>query len=74
MSTYETIGRLHGNGADGILSQVLGHLKDKTVTLTFDLERIENFGKLLIELQKMLIAVVGLSRMDEYLEGKEFTS
>jgi len=50
LSTYETIGRLHGNGADGILSQVLGHLKDETVTLTVDLERIENFGKLLVEL------------------------
>ena len=40
----ETIGRFHGNGTDGILTQVLRYLEDETVALAVDLESIENFG------------------------------
>ena len=50
LAADETVRGLHGNGADGVLAEVLRDLEDEAVTLAVDLEGVENLGKLLIEL------------------------
>jgi hypothetical protein len=43
LSTDETLGTVHGNGTDGVLSQVRGNLEDETTTVeVLDLEGVEN--------------------------------
>ena len=45
-----TLGTIHGNGPDGVLSKVLGHLKDELGLPTDDGEGIENLWEAFIEL------------------------
>jgi hypothetical protein len=52
LTTDKTVGGLHGNGTDGVLSQVLGDLEDKTITFGFNLKGIENLGEFFIELKE----------------------
>ena len=43
LATDETLGTVHGNGTDRVLTKVGGHLKDETATVeVLDLERVEN--------------------------------
>ena len=52
LTTDETVRGLHGNGTDGVLSEMLGDLKDEALGTIgdLDLEGVENLGELLIEL------------------------
>mmetsp|Transcript_27523 Transcript_27523/g.44762 ORF Transcript_27523/g.44762 Transcript_27523/m.44762 type:complete len:202 (-) Transcript_27523:39-644(-) len=50
LTTDKSVGGLHSNGTDGVLSQVLGDLKNETLAFGFNLKSIENLGKFLIEL------------------------
>mmetsp|Transcript_20622 Transcript_20622/g.35423 ORF Transcript_20622/g.35423 Transcript_20622/m.35423 type:complete len:548 (+) Transcript_20622:132-1775(+) len=50
LATDKSVGGLHGNGTHGVLSKMLGDLKDKTLALGLNLKSVENLGKLLIEL------------------------
>ena len=45
-----TLGTIHGNGPDGVLSKVLGHLKDELGLPTDDGEGIEDLWQAFIEL------------------------
>ena len=45
-----TLGTIHGNGPDGVLSKVLGHLKDELGLPTDDGEGIEDLLEAFIEL------------------------
>ena len=45
-----TLGSIHGNGPDGVLSKVLGHLKDELGLPTDDGEGIEDLWEAFIEL------------------------
>ena len=50
LAADESVGGLHGDGADGVFSEVLGYLEDETVSGGFDFEGVENLGELLVEL------------------------
>eukprot|EP01083_Nonionella_stella_P273711 928758_1 len=50
LAADESVGGLHGDGADGVLSQVLGDLEDEALAGGFDFEGVEDLGKLLVEL------------------------
>eukprot|EP01083_Nonionella_stella_P023190 64104_1 len=52
LSTDKSVSGLHGNGTDGVLSKMLGHLEDKTlISLSYlYLKGIQNLGELLVEL------------------------
>ena len=44
-----TFGTVHGNGTDGVLTQVLGDLENKTATgVVLDLKGVENSGQVLL--------------------------
>jgi hypothetical protein len=46
--TYETLSTVHGDGSDGVLSEMLGDLEDKSSSLeVLDLEGVEDRGKIL---------------------------
>ena len=46
LATDETLGTVHGNGADRVLTQVGGDLEDEaTAVEVLDLERVENGGE-----------------------------
>ena len=45
-----TLGSIHGNGPDGVLSKVLGHIKDELGLPTDDGEGIEDLWEAFIEL------------------------
>ena len=45
-----TLGTIHGNGPDGVLSKVLGHIKDELGLPTDDGEGIEDLWEAFIEL------------------------
>ena len=48
LATNETLGTVHGNGADRVLTEVSGDLEDETTTVEVnDLESVENGGKVL---------------------------
>ena len=48
LATDETLGTVHGNGADRVLTKVSGDLEDETTTVEVnDLERVENGRKVL---------------------------
>ena len=49
-SPDKTLGTVHGNGPDGVLSQVLGHLKDELGLPADDGEGIEDLWEAIIEL------------------------
>merc|ERR1719361_3381732 len=46
----KTLGTVHGNGPDGVLSQVLGNLKDELGLPADDGESVEDFWEAIIEL------------------------
>ena len=50
LSADKSFGGLHCNGAHGVLSKVLGNLKDEAGLSTGDLEGVENLGETLVEL------------------------
>ena len=50
LSTNETLGTVHGDGTDGVLSQVLGHLQDQLGLAVLDNEGVEDFGQALVKL------------------------
>jgi len=51
LATDQTLGTVHGNGTDGVLSQVLGDLEDQAAVQALDLKSVENGGELaLVEL------------------------
>jgi hypothetical protein len=51
LTTNKTVGGLHSNGTDGVLSQVLSYLKNQTVSRGLDLKGIQNLWELFIELK-----------------------
>ena len=52
LATDEAVGGLHGNGAHGVLSEMLGDLEDEALLTISDLnlKGVENLGELLVEL------------------------
>jgi hypothetical protein len=46
LATDQTFSTVHGNGADGVLSQVLSDLKNQTTVEVLDLEGVKNRRKL----------------------------
>merc|ERR1739844_670593 len=50
LATDETLGTVHGNGSDGVLSQVLGNLQDKLGCPVLDLQSVEDLGETIFEL------------------------
>merc|ERR1719449_195556 len=50
VSSDETLSTVHGNGPDGVLSQMLGDLQDELGGPVLDLEGVEDLGKSIIEL------------------------
>jgi hypothetical protein len=44
LTTDKALSGLHGNGTDGVLTQVLGNLKDKALRGTINLESVEDGG------------------------------
>mmetsp|Transcript_10945 Transcript_10945/g.17738 ORF Transcript_10945/g.17738 Transcript_10945/m.17738 type:complete len:212 (-) Transcript_10945:34-669(-) len=52
LATHKTVSRVHGNGSHHILTQMLGHLENKSGTVLADsyLQRVKNRGRLAVEL------------------------
>ena len=50
LSTDQTFGTVHGNGPDGILSQMLGNLKYQPWRTVCHVQGVENLGEAFIEL------------------------
>merc|ERR1712141_970685 len=50
LATDETLGTVHGNGSDGVLSQVLGNLQDELGCPVLDLESVEDLREAIFEL------------------------
>merc|ERR1719423_488704 len=50
LASDQTLGTVHGDGSDGVLSQMLGDLQDELGLTVLDLEGIENLWESFIEL------------------------
>jgi hypothetical protein len=51
LATDQTLSSVHGNGTDGVLSQVLGDLENQTTVQVLDLKSVQDGGELaLVEL------------------------
>jgi len=50
LTSYKTFCGIHGNGADCVLSQVLGDFEDETDLVALDLEGVEDGGQVAVEL------------------------
>merc|ERR1719189_2161185 len=50
LSTDKTLCTIHSNGSDGILSQMLGYLKDQPGGAASNVQGVENFGKAIFKL------------------------
>merc|ERR1739844_611711 len=50
LATDETLGTVHGDGSDGVLSQVLGNLQDELGCPVLDLESVEDLREAIFEL------------------------
>ena len=50
LSADETLRSVHGDGPDGVLSQVLGHLQDEPGLAALHVEGVEDLGEALVEL------------------------
>ena len=50
LAAHEALGRVHGDGAHGVLAQVLGHLEDEPLVAVLGLERIQDCRQVAIEL------------------------
>merc|ERR1712024_147851 len=50
LATDETLGTVHGNGSDGVLSQVLSNLQDELGGPVLHLESVEDFGQTIFKL------------------------
>jgi hypothetical protein len=77
LATDQTLSSVHGNGTDGVLSQVLGDLKNQTTVQVLDLEGVQNGGELaLVELdiddgtndRANLARGLGIGSIASYLE------
>ena len=42
LAADQPLGRVHGNGADGVLAEMLRHFEHQTVALVVGLERVQN--------------------------------
>merc|ERR1712198_602416 len=50
LSTDETLGTVHGNSSDGVLSQVLGDLQDELGGSVFNLQGVKNLWESILKL------------------------
>ena len=50
LAAHQTLGRVHGDGADGVLAEMLGDLEHEALALVLGLERVENFRQMPVEL------------------------
>ena len=50
LTTDKTFCTIHSNGSDGILSQMLGYLKDQPGGAASNVQGVENFGKAIFKL------------------------
>ena len=50
MTAHQAFGRIHGDGAHSVLSQMLGDFEDEAVAAILGFERVENFRQLAVEL------------------------
>lgn len=50
LATHQTLGTVHGDGADGVLSQVLGDLQHQAGSASVDLQGVQDRGQVLVEL------------------------
>ena len=46
----EAVGGVHGDGADGGLAEVLGDLEDEALAVVVGLERVQDLGQVVLEL------------------------
>lgn len=49
-ATDQTFGRVHGDGADGVLAQVLGHFQHQALAVVLGFQSVQNRRKLTVEL------------------------
>jgi len=47
---HQTLGRVHRDGAHGVLAKVLCHLKDQAVALVVGFQRVQNRRQVVVEL------------------------
>jgi hypothetical protein len=52
LSADESVGGFHGNGADGVFSQVLGDFEDEAIAAGFDFEGVEDLGEFFVKLRE----------------------
>ncbi len=50
LAAHEAFGRVHGDGAHGVLAEVLGDLEHEAIALVRRLERVENCRQMTVEL------------------------
>lgn len=50
VSTDQTLGTVHSDGAHGVLSQMLGHLQHQSWGASFNLQGVQDWGQVLVEL------------------------
>ena len=49
LAAHQAFGRVHGDGANGVLAQMLRHFEDEAVAAVHRLERVQDFRKVAIE-------------------------
>ena len=50
LAAHQSFGRVHGDGADRVLAQMLGDFEHQPVAAVVGLERIEDFRQMAVEL------------------------
>ena len=50
LAAHEAFGGVHGDGADGVLAEMLRDLEHQALALVGRLERVQNFGQMAVEL------------------------
>jgi hypothetical protein len=51
LAADESVGGFHGDGADGVFSEMLGDFEDEAFSLGFDFEGVEDLGEFFVKLQ-----------------------
>ena len=49
LSPDQTLGGVHGNGADGVFAKVLGDFEDQAITLIVGFQSVQNVRKVAVE-------------------------
>jgi hypothetical protein len=45
LAAHQAFGRVHGDGAHGVLAEVLGHLEHQALAVVVGLERVQDRGR-----------------------------